>query len=276
MICPRCGASDQQGDECRACGIVFARWRPREAKPPAPPRPPAAAPAARPPVNYRLAGIAVAAVIVIIGVIWAATTGPDGADTQATGSGGDASRPGTEIGTSADANEISDDQIKALIEECAFFQERLTVTLPKSVSAGLMRLEDPRLTLAANMGIVEFDPPFDAADASRYLPNPASPGQPSEVRLGPNAPADAISDLGDSFELDLGRRRVEALSGVQRSADKIGLFYRWTIEQPDLRYFAPDHDDFMGGAELRRTADGWKARVWRNTPTSALILCEPD
>jgi hypothetical protein len=225
-------------------------------------------------LNYRFAGIVVAALIVI-GVIWAATSGPDRADEQAAGSGGDASRAAAAIGA-ADANEISDDEIKALIEECGFFHERLMVRLPKSVSPGLIGLHDPRLRLAANMGIVEFDPPFDASDAARYLPNPANPGQLSEVRLGPNAPGDAISDLGDAFELDLGRRRVEALSGVQRSADKIGLFYRWTIEEPDLRFFAPDHDDFMGGAELRRTADGWKARVWRNTPRSALILCEPD
>lgn len=273
MICPRCGASDQQGEECRACGIVFARWRPREAKSPAPPRPPAAPRAARPPLNYRFAGAAAAAVIVV-GLIWAATSGPEGADGQAAGRGG-ASRAGAAIGAPADPNEITDDQIKALIEECAFFRERLTVRLPKSVSAGLMGLEDPRLTLAANMGIVEFDPPFDASAASRYLPNPANRGQTSEVRLGPNAPG-AISDRGDAFELDLGRRRVETLSDVQRSADKIGLFYRWTIEEPELRYFAPDHDDFMGGAELRRTADGWNARVWRNTPRSALILCEPD
>lgn len=30
MICPRCHATQEDGlEECRACGVVFARWRPR-------------------------------------------------------------------------------------------------------------------------------------------------------------------------------------------------------------------------------------------------------
>lgn len=272
--CPRCGAPDQRGTECGACGIVFARWRPREARP-ATPRPAAATPA-KPPFNV-LVVVPLAAVILLVGVLWASSR----MRSEASESG--AAVEGAAVESAAVASEprgvrgseaaLSDADIRELIERCDYFQERLTVTLPKSVSSNLMRLEDPRLRLAVNMGLLELDPGFDADAASRHIPDPSNPGRSSTLRLGPNATS-AISDFGDSFQIDLGRRRVEQISGVQRSPDKIGLFYRWTVEEPKLLYFAPDHQELGGGAELRRSGARWKARVWRNTGRGALILCE--
>jgi hypothetical protein len=232
----------------------------------------AAAPA-KPSVNYRVV-VPIVAIVIFVGLLSASSLRrSDDGDEQAEVGSGAVAREGMTARASPD--DLSDDEIRQLIEECGYFQENLTVRLPKSVLPGMMRWEDPRLILAVNMGLLELDPPFDASDAARYLPNPTNPGQASTVRLGPNSSV-AISDLGDAFHVDLGRRRVEELKGVQRSADKIGLSYRWTVEEPTLLYLAPDHEELWGGAELRRTADGWKARVWRNTSRSALILCRPD
>jgi hypothetical protein len=48
MICPKCGFSQEMGPECPRCGLVFARWRgrdaSREAKPAADPAPPSPGP----------------------------------------------------------------------------------------------------------------------------------------------------------------------------------------------------------------------------------------
>ena len=267
--CPKCGASDQRGTECGACGLIFARWRPRDAKPAAPP--PVAATPAKPPFNV-LVVVPLAAVVLLVGVLWASSRVRSEGEEVETPAESAVVAPEPKA-VRAKEGTLSDAEIRELIEECDYFQEHLTVTLPKTVQSNLMRLEDPRLRLAVNMGLLELDPGFDADAAARHLPNPANPGRTSTLRLGPNATS-AISDFGDSFQIDLGRRRVEQISGVQRSAEKIGLFYRWTIDDPKLISFAPDHQELGGGAELRRSGARWKARLWRNTGRGALILCE--
>jgi hypothetical protein len=284
MNCPKCGAVNQQGrDECSACGVVFARWRPREPKPPVevipPPREPGTS--ARSQINFWVA-VPVAATVVFFGLLFASSgrrSEPAGAGTQTVQAAAGGAPASGEASVSGSADSISDDEIQRLIEECDFFQERLVVRIPKSVSPGTIGLIDDHgaLALAANMGIVELDPPFDVSMARRHLPNPANPGGPSEVRLGRNASGVPITDMGSEFQIDLGRRRVESLSGIQRTAGKVGLFYRWTVENPSVLNFAPDQFHRYGGADIRWSGGRWAAKgVWLNTDSGARMLCSNE
>lgn len=284
MNCPKCGAVNQEGRaECSACGVVFARWRPPEPKPAVaavgPPR--AAATSASSPINIWVV-VPLAATVLFFGMLFASPgrrSESAGEATQAAqASAGGAPARGEET-VSGSTGSIRDDELRQLIEGCDFFQERLVVRIPKSVSPGILRLVDGHagVVLAANMGIVEFDPPFDASSAARHLPNPANPGAASTVRLGPNASGVPITDLGGEFQIDLGRRRVESLSGIQRSPEKIGLSYRWTVENPSVLNFAPDQFHRYGGADIRWTDGRWVTRrVWLNTDSGARMLCSSE
>lgn len=283
MTCPKCGASNAAAStDCSACGIVFARWRPREAKPPAPPPAPSVESSVLSRVTFdrRPLGL-VAAAVVVLGLLWAFASDDtedrrdDPPSAEASRAGGRASESGNGLAPMPDGLNVV--EIRKLIETCDFFQERLITTFPKSVSSNLVNLQEsfhPGLVLAANMGILEFDPPLDVGAAARHLSNPSNPGRESTVSLGPKAAGLPIFDRGTVYEMELGRRRVEKIQGIQVLGEVVNVGYRWTIEVPALLYFAPKHQEIWGGAELRRTATGWKAtKVWRNTSSSALILC---
>lgn len=223
MNCPKCGAVNQEGRaECSACGVVFARWRPREPRLPiaAAPTPRAAGTSIRSPINLWVI-VPVAATLLFFGMLFASSgrrsesAGQATKTVQASAGGAPASR---EAAVPGPTRSIQDDEIRRLIEECIFFQERLVVRIPKSISPGTMRLidEEGAIALAANMGIVELDPPFDVSSARRHLPNPANPGPPSTVRPGPNASGVPISSIGSEFQIP------SAAAGSNRSPGSSG------------------------------------------------------
>lgn len=281
MNCPQCGAASQEGrDECPACGIVFARWRPRERKPP-PPAEKRRTSSADARLKYWVA-VPVASMLVLFAVMWAAAVRQRDRHLLA-----QASRAAVEAGGQAEgdtaaaaAGAPAEEEIREQIEACSYFQDDLTVTLPKTVSPGLMRLtaeSSPGVVLAANMGLIEFDPPFDASQAARYLPDPTRPGQTSVVTLGTAAAGLPIFDAGNEYRMELGRRRVETITNIYRSPSKVTAVYRWTVGAPELVNFAPDHQFRTGGADFANTAEGWVVTsVWINTYSAARIICSGE
>jgi hypothetical protein len=178
------------------------------------------------------------------------------------------------------SDEPAEDVIRQQIESCSFFQEDLTLTLPKSVSPGLMRLSAesyPGLVLAANMGLVAFDPPFDASNAARYLPDPTRPGQASVVTLTGASAGLPIYDSGDVYRMDLGRRRIETITNLHRSGNQLTAVYRWTVEPEALINFAPESQFRQGGATFVLSGGEWSMKsVWINTYSAARILCQNE
>src|SRR5205085_12581639 len=91
----------------------------------------------------------------------------------------------------------------------------------------------PALQLAKNEALIEFDPPFE-------------PGRRTveglvQVRVPPTAFYKAmIRDRGDSWEIDVGKRKIDALTVVTADDFKLAVTFTFTYEQPVGNALPPD------------------------------------
>ena len=214
MECPKCGATqDPEREECAACGIVFARWQPRQVRRPT---------LSSTPVEPRPSGGGIPMPFIIIGVVFVVIFGlmwtkhiresrakfnPDDMLNEINNKGTNLRRQLREEQASIQRaqnraamtaaaitpklpSDLDEDRIKTLIGECSYFRDSVTVDIPKTLQANIYRLtldHYPAISMAAVEHLIEFDPPFNPGAASHQLPNPAYPGETINVKLTPYA-----------------------------------------------------------------------------------------
>jgi hypothetical protein len=304
MDCPKCGAAQDDGrEECSSCGIVFARWQPRA---PRMPTQSTQVELEKPPVRIPVPFIIVAAFFVIVGgLMWAkhqkelrAKADPDAILNEINNKGANLRRQLREeqaaikraqsraaMTAGAINNQLPADldesKIIDLIQGCNYFSEKVSVAIPKKFQVNTYRftLNDyPAISMAAVQHFIEFDPPsFNPSDASRYLPNPASPGDTITVKVVSYAYTKVdVSEDPDLYHFGLGRRRVDITRAQATSDSAAGVAFKWNFENNDGADLAPERNDRNGGAELQKTSAGWSVhQLWRNTFNGSTgIVCQ--
>lgn len=305
MDCPKCGANQDAGrEECSACGIVFARWQPRQVRRPTlsstPVEPPA--PSSSVPVPLVIVG---AVILVIVGLMWTshhqaarAKVNPDDILNEINNKGSNLRRQLREeqvaiqraqARASMTANAITpklpsdldETQIAGLIESCSYFSDRITVDVPKKFQVntyGFTLHDYPALPMAAVEHLIEFDPPsFNPSNAARYAPNPAYPGDWVTVKIVPYAYSKVDVSEGDNvYHFGLGRRRISITRATPTSESAVNVGFTWGFDNNAGASLAPEREDRSGAAEIQKTVSGWSVmKIWRNSRTSSTnIPCQ--
>jgi hypothetical protein len=304
MECPKCGAAQGAGrDECSACGIVFSRWQPRQVRRPTlssstPVQPPASSGGGIP-MPFILVGIVF---VVIFGLMWTkhvreqrAKFNPDDMLNEINNKGSNLRRQLREeqaaiaraqnrASMTAAAvtpklpSDIDEERLKNMFEECNYFRDSVVVDIPKKFQPNIYRLildRYPATSMAAVEHLIEFDPPFNAGEAARHLPNPAYPGDMITVKLTPYAYQKVdVREDDDVYHFGLGRRKVEITRTTLISESKISAEFTWTLEQSAGANLSPEGEGRSGAAEFQRTAGGWSmVRAFRNTHNSYTNIC---
>jgi len=302
MECPKCGANQDAGrEECSACGIVFARWQPRRPTLSTTPVEPAA-PSSSIPVPLIIVG---AFILVVVGLMWTrhhqaarANVNPDDILNEINNKGSNLRRQLREeqaaihraqARAAMTANAITpklpadldEAQIAGLIQSCSYFSDRVTVDIPKKFQVNIYRFtldRYPALPVAEAEHLIEFDPPtFSSSSASRYLPNPAYPGDTVNVKVVPYAYSKVdVSEGDDVYHFGLGRRRIEITRTTPTSESAVNVGFTWGFDNNAGASLAPEREDRNGAAEIQKTASGWSLmRMWRNSRTgSTNIPCQ--
>jgi hypothetical protein len=306
MNCPKCGAvQDAAREDCSSCGIIFARWQPRRERTapgftPAPVEPQQTSSGVPPSVV-----IAVAVVILIFGLVWtshnrAAREKSKGDDIlnqinveglkkreqlqqEAAAARRAEARTAHATLLSGEAHpsyppDLDETAVRKIIEGCSYFQDRVTVEIPKQFQVNLYgSLLDryPSLPAAAFEHLIEFDPPFDIEHASRRLSNPAQPGETIKINLAPFTHRKIdVTDTADAYQFVLGRRRVDTITSISKTSDStVGIGFNWKYEESEGN--ALDRAERSCGADLQRTSSGWAAaHIWRNTRSASQAICQ--
>lgn len=302
MECPKCGAAQEAGrEECSACGIVFSRWQPRQVRRPTlsstPSEPPASSGGI--PMPFILIGLVF---IVIFGLMWTkhvreqrAKFNPDDMLNEINNKGSNLrrqlreeqaaiSRAQNRAAMTAGAvtpklpSDLDEERIKSMIEECNYFRDTVVVDIPKKLQPNIYRFvadRYPATTMASVEHLIEFDPPFNPAQAAHYVPNPAYPGDVITVKLTPYAYQKVdVREDDDVYHFGLGRRKVEITRTVVTSESKIVAEFTWTLEQSAGASLSPEGSGPKGAADFERTAGGWSlVRAWRNTHNGSTNIC---
>ena len=282
MNCPKCGVVAAAGaEECGACGIVFSRWRDRPVRPSLT-NTPLPAPEQRVPASLIIAGVIV---FVIIGLVWtahrrAARASEKNGDMTAllddinnkgqaererirneAQKGYRAAEHDQAVAAAAAAKiarqlppTITEADLRALIEQDAFFQDNVTASVPKAFTAGdysSVARQYPALPGALKEELIEFDPPFDPK------------ARPTDTYIQGHVPSMALynvaaaNDRGDTYEFDVGRRRLDTLTIHSAGDFKIEAAFSYTYEHPAGRALLPGVKAY-GHASLTRGASGWR------------------
>lgn len=302
MECPKCGAAQEAGrDECSACGVVFSRWQPRQVRrttlSSAPAEPPAQSGGI--PMPFILIGIVF---VVIFGLMWTkhmreqrAKFNPDDMLNEINNKGSNLRRQLREeqaaiaraqnrAAMTAAAvtpklpSDIDEERMKSMIEECNYFRDTVVVDIPKTLQPNIYRMNlerYPAIAIAAAEHLIEFDPPFNASEAARHVPNPAGPGDMITVKLTPYAYQKVdVREDGDVYHFGLGRRKVEITRTFVTSESKVSASFSWTLEQSAGANLSPEGEARTGGADFQRTAGGWSmGRAIRYTHSSSTSIC---
>jgi len=280
MNCPKCGAVAATGaEDCAACGIIFSRWRERPLRP-SPSSTPLPAPEhQRIPVPFIVVG---AILFVLLGIIW--TTHRHSASAQRNldatldeiNNKGEAERERLRneawkastaaahdraVAAKVAASQaralpptITEADVRRLIEQDALFQNDVTVSVPKVFEASNyanVAKQYPAFPLAKNEALIEFDPPFE--------PGTRSAEGPVQVKVPPAAFYKAmIHDRGESWEIDVGKRKIDALTVVTADDFKLDVTFTFNYEQAVGNALHPDGKSQRGEAQLSRGPDGWR------------------
>lgn len=294
MECPKCGAAQDAGrEECSACGVVFARWQPRQPRRPTLSSTPVETPAPSAGIPVPLLIVA-AFIVVVVGLIWTkhhqaarASVNPDEILNEINNKGSNLRRQlreeqaaihraQTRAAMTASAikqelpSDLDESRITDLIQSCSYFSDRVTVDIPKKFQANIYRIildRYPALPMAVVEHLIEFDPPsFNSSAASRYLPNPAYPGEMINVKIVPYAYSKVdVSEGDDVYHFGLGRRRIDITRTTPTSESAVTATFTWGFDNNAGANLAPEREDRNGAAELQRTANGWSlVKVWRN------------
>ncbi len=288
MNCPKCGVVAAAGaEECAACGVVFSRWRERPLRPslsntPLPSAPPAPVEQQRIPAPLIIAGVIV---FVVVGLLWtahrraarASEPGDVTAMLDDINNKGQAERDRRRNeaakGLRAEEHEraqaaaaaakaasqlpptITEADVRALIERDAFFQENVLMSVPKAFDAPQypsVAQKYPALPGALHEELIEFEPPFD----------PKFPHvNPQQIQV--HVPSTAfykvamINDRADTYEIDVGRRRLDALTVESAGDFKIEAGFSYTYEHAVGKALLPQMKR-SGHASLTRGAEGWR------------------
>ena len=303
MECPKCGAAQDAGrEECSACGVVFARWNPRQVRRTTLSSTPVEAPASSGggiPMPFIFIGIVF---VVIFGLMWTkhmreqrAKFNPDDMLNEINNKGSNLRRQLREEQASIARaqnraamtaaaikptlpSDIDEERIKTMIEECGYFRDSVIVDIPKKLSPNVYRLtvdHYPATTMAAVEHLIEFDPPFNPGQAARYLPDPANPGGVITVKLTPYAYQKVdVREDDDVYHFGLGRRKVEITRTFLTTESKVSASFTWTLEQSAGSSLAPEGEARTGTADFQRTSGGWSmVRAFRNTHNSYTNIC---
>jgi len=296
MNCPKCGAAQSAGrEDCSACGIVFARWQPR-----APRKPTLSAPVEpeektlKIPVPF----IIVAFFFVIVGgLIWTKHSKEARAKMNPDDILNDINNKGTalrnDLRKTVDANvraqnraaaeaaakaaainsklpdDLDETRIASLIERCSYFEERVTVDIPKKFQVNIFGFtihDYPAITRAAVDHLIEFDPPsFNPSAAARYLPNPAQPGETVTVKLTSDANKKVdVTEDEKVYHFGLGRRRLEITRAGRMTDSTAFANFKWGFDNDGGANLAPEGTQRTGGADLQRGPGGWSVlRMWQ-------------
>lgn len=281
MNCPKCGAVAATGaEECAACGIIFSRWREIPLRPSLSSTPLPPPETQRIPVPFIVVG---AILFVLLGIIW--TTHRHSASAQKNdldatldeiNNKGEAERQrlrneswkasvaaAHDRAVAAKASEsqaralpptITEADVRRLIEQDAVFLDNATVSVPKVFAASNysnVAKQYPALQLAKNEALIEFDPPFE--------PGTRTVEGLVEVRVPPTAFYKAmIRDRGESWEIDVGKRKIDTLTVVTADDFKLDVTFTFTYQQAVGNALHPDGNSQRGEAQLTRGADGWR------------------
>jgi hypothetical protein len=305
MECPKCGAKQDAGrEECSSCGIVFARWQPRQPRKPTLSSTPVDPPAPSSSIPVPLIIVA-AFIVVVVGLVWTrhhqaarAKVNPDDILNEINNKGSNLRRQLREeqaamqraqarAAMTASAvtqklpADLDESQIAGLIQGCSYFSDRVTVDIPKKFQVNIYRFtldRYPALPMAEAEHLIEFDPPtFSSSSASRYLPNPAYPGDTVNVKVVPYAYSKVdVSEGDDVYHFGLGRRRIEITRVTLTSESAVNVGFSWGFDNNAGANLAPEREDRKGAAEIQKTVSGWSVmKIWRNSRNSSTnIPCQ--
>jgi hypothetical protein len=267
-------------EECAACGIIFGRWREVPMRSSLSSTPLPAPEPRRIPLPFIIVG---AILFVLFGIIW--TTHRHSASAQKNdldatldeiNNKGEAERERLRneswkataaarhdraVAAKAAASQglalpptITEADVRRLIEGDALFQDNATVSVPKVFEASNysnVAKQYPAIQLAKNEALIEFDPPFEPA--RRTVEGLV------EVKVPPTAFYKAmIRDRGDSWEIDVGKRKIDTLTVVTADDFKLAVTFTFTYEQAVGNALRPDGNSQRGDAQLTRGAEGWR------------------
>jgi hypothetical protein len=295
MDCPKCGAAQEDGrEECVACGIIFARWLDRQQFPPVAPPNPVETVHTGPSIS-RPALIAGVIAFVLFGVIWtawrrSAREKPPAADIldqinqdevrqrQHPGEEAGQPLPGQTTAPSTFPSDLGEPAVRDLIERCAYFEQKVTIEIPKTFERSQyasMADRYPALAASAKEHLIEFEPAIDTDSASPARSALAKPTDTITVRL--TAPAYSkvdIVDRGDSYEFGIGRRRIDSITTARwPSVSEGSVGFHWSYEKKTVNDLAGDRRDRSCGASMQRTTAGWAiAQVWINHGNNRLVI----
>lgn len=289
MDCPKCGAANADGsEECASCGIIFARWQARPVRTFSGQQQPLVEPEKTTTLPPWMV-FAALAIVLVVGLVWTgrqraarAKLNPDdilndinvkgmaqrnrlaqeAAKARAQALAAQmAAAPKTEL-----PDDVNEAAVIALLEQCSFFQQPVTVPVPKEFRSSSYRSVNaiyPALDAATREQLVEINPPVETS----------SPNDTIHVWLTNYAGSKVdVADGGDgTYRFGVGRRRIVSIAPVATApaSDKeLSISFDWKYERPVGLAIAPDGVAHKGWANLQRGAGGWTLTgAWADTPS---------
>ncbi len=298
MDCPKCGtAQEVDRDECRSCGLIFERWRVAQDRATLLTEQAGAVefiPAERGVPKWLV--VVVVGVAVLLGAAWSVKRREERvksdparalmAELDAINAKGSKARgqlqSAVEISRrhQRDARQsrgreavvvelhwpdgLTDAKALELIERCSGFVQPQTERLPKTFRQAQFHsmLETyPNFRAALETGLVELDPPMSAISRARTVHDDDQTSPMIWVRATAEGMATlGFLDMGDQYEIDLGRRRGDGFMRVYGSDAQARVEFYWTFERPGGEKLRSDHKP-QGYVDLMKDGSDWMVRT---------------
>lgn len=289
MDCPKCGTPHDDGiEECSACGVVFERWRAAQERAilqrHVTRSQPLVVPQRGVPMWMIAAGLVVA---VLLGTAWtaksraarvrreaeaknlvneinnkvvAARMAAAAASARAQGREmpSMADQRGLALAASASATTLRwpdglhEADAREMLERCSAFTVPYDIAMPKIFPRAMrneMLSDVPWLSRAIRNGYATLD---ETSESGRDA---------IVVKISPTAWSQLpITDVGNMYQLRMGRPRVTGFTGLTKSSDVAHADFAWTYESGKGAALIADRDQYVGQATFNRTGSAWSIK----------------
>ena len=175
-------------------------------------------------------------------------------------------------------------ELRGLLEECDFFQERVVLTIPKSFvvrDASAILAASPGLLAAERMPLFTYDPPFSLNYATRTRSSYSGNEFINVTLTDRGSSTSGVSETSSEYRFDLGYRQLLSVVPNREVDGKITARWYWTVENRDLLELATARADrfaeqgqAVGYLEAQRSVNGWVEVKIKRAKDDDQTICE--
>jgi hypothetical protein len=175
-------------------------------------------------------------------------------------------------------------ELRGHLDECAFFQENVVMTIPKSFvvrDAASILEANPGLLEAERMTLIEYAPSFSLSQVMRSYGSSQRQNEFINVTLTDRGRSmSGVSETANEYRFELGYRQLLNIVPETEIGNRIKARWYWTVENKELAGLATGTREFNHGPGIgyigaERTAKGLEnIRIWRGAGENEEVLCE--